>query len=75
MVKKIRYFPQMEYGKWKDGSEILKDEKGLYVVKKNVKKNIEIKKYIKVFKEGNKKTKKVLRKLDKKYKKTVKNKK
>ena len=75
MVKKIRYFPQRDYGKWKDGSEILKDEKGLYVVKKNVKKNIEIKKYIKVFKEENKKTKKVLRKLDKKYKKTVKNKK
>ena len=38
MVKKIRFFPRSEYGMWKDGSTIYKDEKEFYIKQWNQKK-------------------------------------
>lgn len=69
MVKKIRFFPRSDYGTWKDGSTVYKDEKGFYIKQWNPKKNMELKKYLKGFKDPNR-TKRLGGK--KKYKKTVK---
>jgi hypothetical protein len=72
MVKKIRFFPRSEYGMWKDGSTIYKDEKGFYIKQWNQKKNMEVKRYLKGFKvsDGTKR----LGGKKRKYKKTVKKK-
>ena len=40
----------IEYGNWKDGSSIYKDNKGYYIFQYDISKDIEYKKYLKNFK-------------------------